>query len=48
MGTATVKDGEGNIITPATGVQKQIEDLEAAQNNVITETEIDDIIAGLA
>ena len=48
MGTATVKDGEGNVVTPATGMQKQIEDLEAAQNNVITETQIDDIIAGLA
>ena len=48
MGTASVKDDHGNVVTPATGVQKQIEDLEAAQNNVITETEIDDIIAGLA
>ena len=47
MGTPSVKDDNGNVTTPATGVQKQIEDLEAAQNNVITETQIDDIIAGL-
>ena len=48
MGTASVKDGDGNVVTPATGVQKQIEDLQASQNEVITEAQIDEIINGLA
>ena len=48
MGTAAVKDGEGNIVTPATGVQKQIEDLQASQNEILTEAQIDEMINGLA
>lgn len=48
MGTASVKDDHGNVVTPATGVQKQIEDLQASQNEVITEAQIDEIINGLA
>ena len=48
MGTASVKDDHGNITTPATGVQKQIEDLQASQNEVITEAQIDEMINGLA
>ena len=48
MGTASVKDDHGNVVTPATGVQKQIEDLQASQNEVITEAQIDEMINGLA
>ena len=48
MGTASVKDDHGNVVTPATGVQKQIEDLQASQNEIITEAQIDDMINGLA
>ena len=48
MGTAAVKDDHGNVVTPATGVQKQIEDLQASQNEVITEAQIDEMINGLA
>ena len=47
MGTPSVKDDNGNITTPATGVQKQIEELEAAQNEIITEAQIDEMINGL-
>ena len=48
MGTASVKDDHGNVVTPATGVQKQIEDLQASQNEIITEAQIDEMINGLA
>ena len=48
MGTASVKDGDGNVVTPATGVQKQIEDLQASQSEIITEAQIDEMINGLA
>ena len=44
VGTPSVKDGNGNVTTPATGVYAEI---EATQNNLITESEIDNIIAGL-
>lgn len=47
MGTASVKDDNGEVVTPATGVQKQIEDLQASQNEIITKAQIDDIINGL-
>ena len=47
MGTASVKDDHGNVVTPATGVQKQIEDLQASQNEIITEAQIDEMINGL-
>ena len=48
MGTASVKDDHGNITTPAAGVQKHIEDLQASQNEIITEAQIDEMINGLA
>ena len=48
MGTASVKDDHGNVVTPATGVQKQIEDLQSSQNEIITEAQIDEMINGLA
>ena len=48
MGTASVKDDHGNVVTPATGVQKQIEDLQVSQNEIITEAQIDEMINGLA
>ena len=44
VGTPSVKDENGNVTTPATGVYAEI---EATQNNLITESEIDNIIAGL-